>query len=140
MLSGDKTGLLKSFLGSLPGHVAARLARAVELDRLMDGSLPHEDILTGLRPVLRRDHHDRTPTPLRLFCVPFQDLLSSLPRRTKQKAVIARATVMPLWTWLSETLLRDETAAYATDTKALILAQKNGEALARAGQYWMLAA
>ncbi len=140
MLSGDKTGLLKSFLGSLPGHVAARLARAVELDRLMDGSLPHEDILTGLRPVLRRDHHDRTPTPLRLFCVPFQDLLSSSPRRTKQKAVIARATVMPLWTWLSEMLLPEETAAYATDTKALILAQKNGEALARAGQYWMLAA
>ena len=106
----------------------------------MDGSLPHEDILTGLRPVLRRDHHDRTPTPLRLFCVPFQDLLSSSPRRTKQKAVIARATVVPLWNWLSETLLPDETAAYATDTKALILAQNNGEALARAGQYWMLAA
>ncbi len=128
------------FLGSLPGHVAARLARAVELDRLMDGTLPHEDILTGLRPVLRRDPHDRTPTPLRLFCVPFQDLLTSSPRKTKQKAAIVRSTVMPLWTWLSQTLLPEETAAYVTEAKALILAQKNSEALVRAGQYWMLAA
>ena len=43
VLSVDKTGLLTAFLGSLPGHIAARLARAVELDRLMDGkALPHE--------------------------------------------------------------------------------------------------
>lgn len=140
MLSADKTGLLKSFLGSLPGHVAARLARAVELDRLMDGKLPHEDILTGLRPVLRRDPATRTPTPLRLFCLPFQDLLTSQPRKAKQKAVIARTTVMPLWNWLSENLLREETAAYAEEAKALILAQRNSDALARAGQYWMLAA
>jgi hypothetical protein len=140
VLSADKTGLLKSFLGSLPGHVAARLARAVELDRLMDGNLPHEDILTGLRPVLRRDPAARTPTPLRLFCLPFQDLLTSQPRKVKQKASIARATVMPLWTWLSESLLPDETAAYAEEARALILAQRNSDALARAGQYWLLAA
>lgn len=140
MLSADKTGLLTAFLGGLPGHVAARLARAVELDRLMDGNLPHEDILTGLRPVLRRDPHDRAPTPLRLFCLPFQDLLSSAPRKAKQKAVIARATVMPLWTWLSRTLLPGETAVYETEAKALILAQKSNDALARAGRYWMLAA
>ena len=77
MLSDDKTGLLKAFLGSLPGQAAARLAMAVEVDRLMDGHvLPHDDILEGLRPVLRRDHYERTPTPLRLFCRPFQDLLT----------------------------------------------------------------
>jgi hypothetical protein len=138
VLSADKTGLLKSFLGSLPGHVAARLARAVEFDRLMDGKLPHEDILTGLRPVLRRDPHARAPTPLRLFCLPFQDLLTSAPRKTKQKAVISRSTLMPLWTWLTGTLA-DESAVYETESKALILAQKNGDALERAGQYWHLA-
>ena len=50
---------------------------AVEVDRLMDGHvLPHDDILEGLRPILRREHYDRTPTPLRLFCRPFQDLLT----------------------------------------------------------------
>ncbi len=30
MLSGDKTGLLQTFLGSLPGDIARRLASAVE--------------------------------------------------------------------------------------------------------------
>lgn len=140
MLSADKTGLLTSFLGGLPGRVAARLASAVEIDRLMAGSLPHNDILVGLRPVLRRDHRNRMPTPLRLFCLPFQDLLASAPRKVKQKAVIDRSTVMPLWTWLHKTLLPEETAAYESEARALILAQKNSEALARAGQYWMLAA
>src|SRR5438067_6317285 len=76
MLSNDKTGLLKAFLGNLPGPAAARLAMAVEVDQLMDGhALPHQDILEGLRPVLRREHYERAPTPLRLFCRPFQDLL-----------------------------------------------------------------
>src|SRR5690348_14327463 len=96
VLSADKTGLLASFLGGLPGHVAARLAKAVEIDRLMEGRLPHQDILTGLRPVLRRESQLRTPTPQRLFCLPFQDLLDSTPRKSKQKGVIARASVQPV--------------------------------------------
>ncbi len=114
---------------------------AVEVDRLMDGrALPHEDILAGLRPVLRREHNDRTPTPLRLFCRPFQDLLTCEPRTTKQKASIARGTLMPAWNWLSQTLLPAETAAYARECKALVLSQKHEEALARAAQFWPLAA
>jgi hypothetical protein len=52
MLRADKTGLLQSFLGSLPADIARRLARAVELDRLAEGTaLPHEAILSGLRPI-----------------------------------------------------------------------------------------
>ena len=140
MLSLDKTGLLAAFLGGLPGHVAARLAKAVEIDRLMDGkTLPHEDILSGLRPVLRRDPMARTLTPLRLFCLPFQDLLNSQPRKIKQKGVIARATVQPLWRWLGENLLPEETLRYSAEIKALVAAKRIDEALTRAGDYWILA-
>jgi hypothetical protein len=141
VLSVDKTGLLTAFLGSLPGHIAARLARAVELDRLLDGkALPHEDILSGLRPVLRRDHPlDRTLTPLRLFCLPFQELLSSDSRRQKQKGVIARTSVMPLWRWLGEKLMPEETLLYCTQTKAMIVAERSQDALERAGEFWTLA-
>lgn len=139
MLSSDKTGLLTSFLGSLPGHVAARLAQAVELDRLMQGKLPHEDILTGLRPVLRRDYHKRTPSPQRLFCLPFQELLSNAPRKAKQKAVIARSSLMPVWNWINDVLLPQESARFGVDAKALIVSQKNTEALALAGEFWALA-
>ena len=139
-MSADKTGLLTAFLGGLPGHIAARLAKAVEIDRLMDGRmLPHEDILSGLRPVLRRDPMTRMLTPLRLFCLPFQDLLSSEPRKAKQKGVIARASVMPVWRWLGETLLPEETLRYSAQIKTLVAAKRNDEALACACDFWILA-
>ena len=140
MPATDKTGLLKTFLGSLPGHVAARLALAVEVDRLLEGrGLPRDDILSGLRPVLRRDHPERTLTPLRLFCHPFQDLLSCAPRRAKQKGCIARGSLVPVWNWVSQTLIPREADTYVKDCKALVLAQKNDDAIARAGQFWPLA-
>ncbi|HKU63691.1 MAG TPA: hypothetical protein VJQ06_01410 [Rhizomicrobium sp.] len=137
----DKTVLLKAFLGSLPGTMAARLAMAVEVDQLMDNNnLPHNDILEGLRPILRRENYERTPTPLRLFCRPFQDLLTAAPRRSKQKGSIARGTLVPAWNWLSQTLLPAQTAAYSAECKALVLSHKPDAALIRATQYWPLAA
>jgi hypothetical protein len=133
--------LLKAFLGGLPGHVAARLASAVETDRMMDGhALPHEDIMESLRPALKRDQFERTLTPLRLFCHPFQDLLTCAPRRTKQKGAIARGSLVPVWNWLSQTLIPTDTRAYVSDVKTLLLKQKIEEAFARAACYWPLAA
>src|SRR5690348_6627350 len=141
MVPEDKTGVLKAFLGGLPGSAAARLAMAVEVDRLMDGhTLPHDDIMEGLRPILRRENYDRTPTPLRLFCRPFQDLLSSLPRRVKQKGSIARSTLVPAWNWVSQTLLASETAAFSAECRALVLNHKPDEALQRAAKFWPVAA
>ncbi len=141
MLSPDKTGLLKSFLGALPGPMAARLAMAVEVDQLMEGqALPHGDILESLRPILRRDHYERTLTPLRLFCRPFQDLLTCMPRTAKQKGVIARGSLVPVWNWVSRSLLPGEAAAYMKDAKALILQHKAYEAVTRAAAFWPLAA
>lgn len=141
MPSADKTGLLKAFLGSLPGPVAARLAMAVEADRLMDGhALPHHDILNGLRPVLRSgDEFQRTLTPLRLFCRPFQDLLTCAPRRAKQKGRIARGSLVPTWNWISQTLIPTETAIYVKEARMLVLAQKDDEAITRAGAFWPVA-
>src|SRR5690242_19580906 len=122
MVQQDKAGLLKAFLGALPGPAAARLAMAVEVDRLTDGhGLPHDEILEGLRPILLRENYTRTPTPLRLFCRPFQSLLSSAPRKTKQKGVIARSALMPIWNWISQTLLPVETARYNSECKKLVL-------------------
>ena len=141
MAQHDKSDLLKAFLGGLPGPAAARLAMAVEVDRLMDGHvLPHDDILEGLRPILRRENYERTPTPLRLFCRPFQDLLTCAPRKAKQKGCIARSTLVPAWNWLSQTLLPAETAAYSTECRTLVLAHKPDDAMARAAKFWPLAA
>jgi hypothetical protein len=141
MMPDHKTGLLKAFLGGLPGPVAARLAMAVEVDRLMDGrGLPHEVILEGLRPTLRREQNDRRPTPLRLFCRPFQDLLTCQSRKVKQKAAIARGSLVPVWNWVSLTLIPDAAQDYVTDTRVEVLKDRLDGAIARATQFWPVAA
>jgi hypothetical protein len=141
MLPSDKSGLLKSFLGGLPGHMAARLAMAVEVDRLMDGHvLPHADILASLRPALRHEaRHARSPTPLRLFCRPFEDILTSVPRKIKQKADIARTTLEPTWNWIAGTLVPDQAAAFVHETRALVVAGRLDAALERTAQFWPIA-
>ena len=137
MISKDRTGLLKTFLGSLPADIAARLASAIEADRLLDGGvLPHEAILEGLRPTLRDANAARTPTPLRLFCRPFEDLLTSAPRKAKQKASIARASLLPVWLWLCRDLLPMQTEGFIADARALIVSRKYAEAAKRAEQFW----
>lgn len=141
MISPERSGLLKDFLGSLPEQIAARLAQAVEVDRLIDGKmLPHEMILEGLRPALRRaPHADRTPTPLRAFCLPFEDLFTLLPRTAKQKGRIARSSVAPAWNWV-QTILPEETRRYSADFRGHVLAGAHAEARDRAAAYWPVAA
>jgi hypothetical protein len=141
MLSQEKISLLQMFLGNLPKDIAARLATAVELDRLADGrALPHETILEGLRPQLRADDtRRRTLTPLRLFCCPFEDLLVNVPRREKQKGRLLRAHVVPIWHWVSHTLIPEAAAVYAADIRAAALTARHGRALERAGQFWPVA-
>src|SRR6185295_5440814 len=143
MISPEQSGLLKSYLGSLPEQIALRLAEAVEVDRLADGkTLPHDMILDGLRPALRRlAGSERTPTPLRYFCTPFEDLFTLVPRQNeKQKGRIARGSVAPLWTWLQENLLPQETRVYVKEAKAAIAAGRHDEAKARAETFWPVAA
>jgi hypothetical protein len=141
MIRNDRLRLLRAFLGSLPEGMALRLARAVELDRLADGKLlPHDLILDGLRPVLRRaENVERTPTPLRLFCQPFADLLSSKPRTEKQVGRIAHSSIMPVWNWVSQILLPEETARYSADVKADILGFRVDNAHLTARDFWPVA-
>jgi hypothetical protein len=133
--------LLQSFLGSLPERVAARLAKAVEVDRLNEGTcLPHEIILEGLRPVLRRcETPQRTPNPLRLLCLPFEDLLDDGARKDKQKGRILRSSIAPAWNWLGQTLIPEEIRSYRQEIKSLVLAYKLEEALECASRFWPIA-
>lgn len=118
-----------------------RLATAVELDRLNEGSLlPHNLILDGLRPLLRaEDSRSRTPTPLRLFCQPFEDLLVNIPRREKQKGRILRAHVTPVWHWVSHVLIPEDTKTYATAVRSYALTARHGQALEKAEIFWPIA-
>jgi hypothetical protein len=141
MIRNDRLRILRAFLGTLPEGIALRLARAVELDRLADGKmLPHDLILDGLRPVLRQAGNvERTPTPLRLFCQPFADLLTSKPRKEKLTGRIAHSSISAVWNWLSQVLLPEETARYVTEVKADILGFRADNAQLTAQRFWPLA-
>lgn len=133
--------MLIAFLGKLPETLAVRLAKAVELDRLAEGrALPHDLILEGLRPVLKRARGiERTPTPLRLFCQPFQDLLSSTPRKEKLPGRIALSSIYPVWNWVSQSLIPTEAVAYCNAVKAEILGYRLDNANLIAQEFWPIA-
>lgn len=129
--------LLQNFLATLPEPLALRLAKAVELDRLAEGSnLPHDLILQGLRPVLRRAlRADRTYSPMRLFCAPFEDILVSADRKEKLKGRIARSTIGPLWNWITKSLLPEQSAAYTARVRQSVLAYRPQEAETAAAEF-----
>jgi hypothetical protein len=141
MIAPDKVELLQRFLASLPEAAAARLAKAVEVDRLNDGkALPHDLILEALRPTLRRARQaSRTLTPLRLFCRPFEDLLIPDLRPQKQKGRIHRGSIAPVWRWLNKTLIPDAAAAYAACVKSAVLSFHLEDALSCAADFWPVA-
>jgi hypothetical protein len=141
MIQSDKARVLTAFLSTLPEEVAVRLAKAVEFDRLAEGKvLPHDLILAALRPVLRRaEKADRTPTPLRLFCQPFQDLLVSEPRAAKAAGRIAHASINPVWKWLAHTVLPEETLKFFNDVKSDVLGYRVDNANLRAQEFWPIA-
>jgi len=96
---------LDGFLGSVTPTLALQLARAVEIDRLRGGALPHDAILTALRPRLRDAARrlDRTLTPRRLVCSVFEDLLVD-SRLRKQRGRVLRTSIEPVWQWLTRVL------------------------------------
>lgn len=120
VLSDEKKLALQSLLSILPGREAFRLAKVIEIDQLHGGGLPHTMLLDYLRPALRNyGVRQRTPSPLRSFCMPFEDLLFSGPRRQKQKGMICRSAILPLWNWLGRDVQPDAQAEYIRDFKTL---------------------
>jgi hypothetical protein len=138
MLTEDKQLLLSGFLGRLPDRVAARLAKAVEVDRLIGGNdLPHEEILRALRPQLRTvPDKARTQTPQRFFCRPFEDLLVSPDRSAKQKGRIARSTIEPVWNWLAIDLMPARHRQITEALRDAILHDRDSEIEERSVELW----
>lgn len=141
MLSEEKKLALEAFLGALPGPMALRLARIVEIDQLSDGPLPHEEILDFLRPALRQyGERKRVATPLRYFCLPFEDFLFNGPRRQKRKGCISRSVIVPLWNWVGHALIREETADYVAQFKDAVLDEDSARCDILAARYWKASA
>jgi hypothetical protein len=138
MISADKQQLLNGFLCKLPEPVASRLAKAVEVDRLIGGQgLPHEVILDALRPRLRQAaQHTRMPTPQRFFCQPFEDLLIARQRNAKQKGRIARSSIEPVWNWLANELMPARHHELTDAIRDAILYNRLSDVEQRAAELW----
>lgn len=141
MLTANKQLLLTGFLGQLPENVAMSLARAIEVDRLVGGSdIPHEQILSALRPQLRHAaQRQRTGTPLRHFCRPFEDLLVNA-RKVKQKGRIARSSIGPVWRWLQIELMGERHTKLTNGIRNAILQGRDLEVDGKLAVLWREAA
>jgi hypothetical protein len=129
--------MLSGYLGRLPEHVASRLAKAVEVDRLIGGTLPHDLILRALRPQLRTSPQlKRTETPLRVFCQPFEDLLVDSHREMKQKGRVARGSIERVWVWLAKELMPQRHAILVEAMRDALVGEVRGEIAAKASDLW----
>lgn len=101
---------LNDFLSRLTPGTAAKLAAGLELERQRGSKgLPYDLIMSSLRPLLRRWDGRRpgTPTSIRMFCLPFEDLLVDTRDPSSRVRQIGRGSVAPVWRWLESELLPD---------------------------------
>src|SRR4051812_31269066 len=138
MASRDKMDLLRAFVGSLPPNIAGGVARAVEIDRMNDGTvLPHDLILDSLRPTLREgERSERANTPLRIFCRPFEDLLTNDPCQQKLKGRIARSSITPVWNWLAQDLMPEALNTFSLSVKTAAMGLRADELQAQVTNFW----
>ncbi len=129
--------LLRSYLGSLPSSSAEQFAQAIELGQLSESSALPLNVLETVRQTVLTD---RKPSPLRLFCQPFEDLLATGAVTEKRKGRIARENMLTIWGWLSEYLLPAQTAAFVGDARTAIAADDLQAAYRLAHAYWPIAA
>ena len=132
MPSPHHSRLPNSFLA--PEQLDLGVARAIEVAAAEE--FRHDMILqrAALRP-----GSERTPTPLRFFCLPFEDLLTvDRLGDVKQKGCIARDSIAPVWIWLSGTLLPRETKSYCHRFKAAMAAGDHAQCKAHAAAFWAL--
>jgi len=126
-MEDDKSQKLQAFIEKLPDHLLAQLTQAIERDRLSGGKeLPHDLLLAGLRTsaaVADRQVH-RTPTPMRLFCMPVEDILVPA-RRKKRQGLIARSSLTPIWEWLASDLMPKEFRKHYDNLTTAILDREN---------------
>jgi len=122
-MTTEKSQKLKAFLEKLPDHLVDQLTQTVERDRLEGGTeMPHELLLEGLRTALLEGERpvNRTPTPMRMFCMPIEDLLVGA-RTQKRTGRIARSSLMPVWEWLASDLMPKEFRKHYDDLTTAII-------------------
>jgi len=96
---------LLTTLNRLRPDQVTKLAAKLEPDKdVGQHRVPHDQILTLIRGDLQRVRPQRFPSALRVFCEPFEDLLSVGDPDIRVKGRIPRAAIKPVWHWVSQVL------------------------------------
>jgi hypothetical protein len=126
---------LRAYLRELkPG---ARALLIAELERgVLHGTSPAgaELVLSELRRSLRdgQSKSARFDDPARLFFQPLEPFLVDDVPDHKHRARIARAVLEPLWLWVSNTLIPEETKAYSAHVEHALMAGDTNSAEGKA--------
>jgi hypothetical protein len=95
---------LLAHLAQLSPETTAFLVREIELHRhLGDDDPSYRHILEVVRHLakVREYSFGHLSTPLRLFCDPFEDLLTDERMGARASSRVARTSIAPIWTWLT---------------------------------------
>lgn len=116
---------LLSLFENLPEDQLKKLGARIELDRNENRfGLPHQAIISLMRPYLAAVRASRVHTPQRILCVPFEDMFTNADKGFKRTGFINRKSVGPFWRFVTETLM-PETFPPLADR--FIAAQKAGD-------------
>ena len=116
---------LLSFFEALPEKQLKTLGAKIELDRAENRfGLPHQAIISLMRPYLAAVRAPRIYTPQRILCLPFEDMLANSDPGYKRTGFITRKSIQPVWNWITTDLIPEEFSSLAKDFEA---AQKDGD-------------
>ena len=105
-IAPEKMARLMGFLGGLPGAAASKLFATLEADKARGGlDLPHGEMLEKLRSRLFEENIPLPRRPLtaqRIFFEPFEDFFVAERRGRKRRARIARASINPIWSLVTD--------------------------------------
>lgn len=126
---------LRDYLRELKPEARALLMAELERGRLRGEELPAIGlILRELREAVPHEHAlpPRIGDPQRSFFAPLVPFLIDDSSGRKRPGRIARMSLEPIWRWISTDLMPAEAAAYAEETKPLLLAGDTDKADAQA--------
>lgn len=122
---------LIQYLRQLAPQVRRRLLAELERLHLLGEDIPHsEPLIAALRAEFRStgDNHYRVGNPSRYFFEPLEPVLVDKAPEQANSGQIARGSLAPIWSLVTEQLLRTMAADYIANAKNAIAADKQSEA------------
>ncbi|MDA9436179.1 hypothetical protein XH88_31155 [Bradyrhizobium sp. CCBAU 51627] len=122
---------LIQYLRQLAPQVRRRLLAELERLHLLGEDIPHsEPLIAALRAEFRNtgQNHYRVGNPSRYFFEPLEPVLVDRAPERANSGQIARGSLAPIWSLVTEQLLRSMAADYIADANNVISADKQAEA------------